>query len=690
MQHHGRPARNPRKLEIVCMRYAIRQNLRIMLISVLCLLPGLLPVIAHWIHVPESHLVVPVNSPLSGSSDDSYYAAFTTEASRGTFPMENPFVASDETMNDNIELFKSVNHWFSAWPAIFIEDPRLVIFVAQYSGALLIFFLVYKVLLELRVGRNGAIATALFLFYAQAGIFNNLFNNLINVLFRGYGFRLLWGTIVRHLNSSPYALPSYTNSNFRYLICSSSNIILMLFLFCAIKLLRGQRISFALPGLAISSFLIVYTYLPSAIFLVVLALLPPILLAFNRRRSAMHVLVAGLLTASLLLISGFPMNYLAISRSSYGVQELLRTNSWLYQTSQMHVDNQNHYFNYYAYPTLFFLLLLLPLWRLQRKVYPLCLATGAALLLMMAVTYQREIVYVMLKTFSRGIELPWTVLVVGCVLGALRRLVLYLLHTRARRATWRFGLRIASVFFVLAAVSFATFGMGRLALDASRGKNSPYYLEREIWTTYTWLRTNTPAGSIVLSHDWGDLNLLPVYTHNRIYYGNWQNNARPLAAEITGYIAAAKLLGEPRSTFAETVENSLVARRDYLQKNQLFLTGELERIPEEISRQGLFLPTLFYWPYVYYYEGDPISAPSEVGLYASLTVSDLFLREMLALYDGMDTFPEHGRPQYLLLTPAHFTRMDAIVSSGGRLLFQNSLRRVIELPPDFSFSFQAD
>jgi hypothetical protein len=674
---------------ITTVKRCLRNNGITAALVLLILIPAFLPTLALITSTPDDKVPVPVYSFRHASSDNPYYAAFTREAMRGQYPLANPFVESDHDMSGHVELFKSVNHWFSAWPALFTDDTRLVITIGLYSSFFLTCLFLNKIFLQLGTGRMLAMALTAVLFYGHTYQVPLLIDGIIDA-FEADTF----STFTRRLelltfspNTSDFMR---SNQNWRLLICSTSNFVVLAWTYGCLRLLRYPRNKVALVFLVVISFLLVYTYLLSAVFLACLMILPIGLFLGRRRRAALSFALCGLITAVLLVISGFPWNYARVTADSPLIQAMMQSDRLLMEGNELYRQMRLRSYWKYGIPWLITFAIAIPCSIfVRRRFMYMFIAIGLVFGACLIGLYLRDDLLIGLKIMTRGMTYPWSALLLGIIAMSLRKIWIRLTRRKKSLAPrWsRVIAGVASVLLLLAVMGGAFAGFQRWARHLRGEYANPYLISRDQWNALEWLRTQVPPDQTVLCSQWEDITLLPVYTDCHVYYGHWQNNDRPRGVEIRRFLAGQKLLGLKRADFSNMLDQTLRARMSLIRHQRKYLQIQVdEKTPREQHRQAMFSMAILYWPYVFHYDDITISAEPEKLLYGDKNLSPAFKERMLQMYDRLDAFPEDDRPEYILLDRDAFDLLPSLEQQGAVVAYRNPERIVLRVTDDFPFA----
>lgn len=638
-----------------------RNRLPYFVVLVFCCVVALLPELAPALVSRDGMVWSPVRSVNYHPGDLYYYAAYVGEIIQNGLPVYSPS-AAELSGRPVIETWRVVPLMLGALPSLVTDDIRLVLVMGYFLSTLLFFSLPYLVARKIIDNRWAAAGVGLATFFLTDPMWANLPvhpNGLsdalhwIGRLFAYTGRNLAFLTTIVEYD--------FYGSTFRFVNLSLSAPILLFYFFAGLSLFLVER-----HGRA------------RTIWLVILALLSPVM-AFSYPS---HSLISYGLLGAFAIVSfwrGDRPKALAFASVAMGTMLLLLSigyftilsdtlnNSELWKNifaSEKFVLRQNSFsfisgvvLNKYLLTFIIMLLLARGSEKLQHVLYVVGIVGLPLSMVSLLDTPQ-----LWSRFLGRGIDHIWFMFIAICVASAIERACFV---TNANQSAWRRRAVVgAATAFVVIAAALPAYVFSRLAVHNVSGDSR--YLPAERIEGYKWISEHLPPNATVVSLNWEDITLLPIYTSATLVVGHSVLDGRSPMEELRRFVESWRFFGRSWNDLSAMLAIAPGAIRD---QHQLAYRGAKVPFLNEWEFAGAqFMEGVLYWPYVTKVGDVPI-----VGVEPNArTVSPEFGQLAFHLFDAADpeTYLSRHLVQAILVDARDLSAQGRMASYAE--LFRNS------------------
>lgn len=615
-----------------------------------CFMVAALPEVAPLLAEGNGYTWSPVNSSRFRGGDTYQYAAWVMEVVKGHIPPKSPS-APEKKDAFSVEIFKLTSMLLAAAPGFVVSDPRYIIGITRCLFPAILFLLCYCLGYVFTKNAWYSLLLGLYMvFYSSAWsilVFSLPVLKALKV-FVGYPF------VIAQLDE--YEM---LNSNFRFLITSVSSCILMSFVLSLVLFEKLKRYLFF--GIsAVLAVALAFSYPPQAIagYLMLVAMASSFLIDRKFWEFRWFFAIGAVAAVAVLLVACF-VGLFNLGLDTYSFRQIFSPSPKPAETSSR--------LSFCTVAGMKFAtieaLALAAAWR-SEVLRRWLIVLGCIGILFFFISFVADNELITFRLFYRAYALPWLGFVAtGCFVWALPRAErLFGKHQVIIRRILVAGLLVALAGAPL--VGFAHFGWKQIHRPGS-------YIKTCQWEAYRWLEHNTEKGAVVLAIDWDDATLIPIFTHNNLFFGHHIVENRTAKDEVVRYLKAWHILGLPRQDLQTLVSGALGNYEELAKSNPL------QPLDPVKSESALFAHGLMYWPFLRQMDGIPIAASD-----GEPTNSQLVSRVM-QWYDeqhwrrSIPSAPCH----YALVSDAYWDRATTLNKSHGfDLVFQNDCRKIYRLP----------
>lgn len=605
----------------------------------------------------DGYVWSPLNSAQYISNDNYYYAAWMMEVIEGDFPPGNPS-AKENAKNYSVEFFKVAPIALAAFPALFFSDPRYIFWISFTLFPGILFLLSYHLSHVFTKSRwfsfsIGFIAVFYYWgWYSLQGGFLQAISNLLHYPL----------TILEISNKVIDCL----NDNFRFINISVSGCILLALFLFLVRLQDRQtwdRFTIALFFCLVISF----TYLPMMILSYVFLLVFCIIYFIRADRKlfwcffslGVGVIIFLLSIGYLGMIGEFRgntifLNEIFMPKESNSARILFSRWPETWRSLVM-----NAYF-------VIGLIALFSSWRIKVLRDWIIVFMIAGVLIQVIFLIAPNDPY-KARFYSRAYVQPFVVFSLIAIAAGTKNLCekAALMRFRSFKHVGKFLCFVA----ISGLVFFPAVGFSRYA--AKNTKTLASYIPQGQWDAFRWLQNNTERDSVVLAIDWSDVYLVPIYTHNNLFFGHYIIENRSKNNEVDRYLSAWHLLGLPRERLKQLVAESVSSYAILI--NTLFRSNTFSEINQYPSRttheSASFIHGLIYYPYNKEIEGRN-------------TESADFLPHIMKSYDNINwmKFIDSTPCDYALISSFYWDQAASLYNSKKfRLVYENDVRRIYKV-----------
>jgi hypothetical protein len=600
----------------------------------------------------DGYVWSPLNSAQYKSNDEYYYAAWMMEAAKGTFPPGNPSARENADVY-SVEIFKVVPIILSAFPALFLSDPRYIYFVSFTVFPGILFLLSYSIAFRFtRSGWNSFSIgmAAVFYYWAWHCMQGGFLQSISNFLHYPLHIITISNTDLSDLNSS-----------FRFINISISGVILLALILSLVRLQEQQtwdRFTIALIFcLAIS-----FTYLPMMVLsYALLAVFSSIYFIRANRKLFYHFFSLGAAVLIFLLSVGYLDMIGRFSENTHFLHEIF--------ISERN-DGGGSIFRPLVMNAYFWvgLIALACSWRIYTlRDWILALVIVSVLFELIFLAYPND--QYKTRFYSRAFLQPFVVFSLTAAVAGIKDLCKkdYLIRLCSANHAQKYLCFIVISSLVL----FPAIGFSRYA--AKNAQSLASYIPQGQWEAFQWLKKNTERDSVVLAIDWNDVYLVPIYTDNNLFFGHYIIENRTMNNEVDRYLSAWHLLGLPREDLlefvSESVQSYLLLINTLFRSNSFFKANQFPS--RETHESASFIHGLIYYPYNKKINRIKLESPD-------------FLPHVMKYYDELDWIKvlDSTPCDYVLVSDFYLERARALTESGRfKLVYSNDIRRIYRLVP---------
>lgn len=635
----------------------IRSSRPYFIVLMFCCVVALLPELAPAMASPEGMVWSPFRSANYHPGDLYYYAAYVGEIIQNGLPVYSPS-AAELSGRPVIETWRFVPLVLGALPSIITDDIRLVLIIDYFLSVFLFFSLPYLVARKFIDNRWASAGVGLATYFLTDPMWVNLpihpndFSDALQWTGRLFSYA---GTNLTLLTTiSEY---DYYGSTFRFVNLSLSAPILLFYFFAALSLHLAEENCGA-----------------RATWLSILALLSPVM-AFSYPS---HALISYGLLGAFAIVSywrGYRYKALAFASIAMGTMLLLLSIGYLTILSDT-LNNSELWKNIFAgekfvlrqktfsfiagvvlnkYLLTFIIMLLLA--RGNEKLQQVLYAVGIVGLPLSMVCLL-DTPQLWSRFLGRGIDHIWFMFIAVCAASAIERVRLVAI---TNQSVWRRrSVAGAAMVVVLIAAVLPAYVFSRMAIqNVNEGSR---YLPAERVEGYKWLNEHISSNATVVSLNWEDITLLPIYSSATLVVGHSVLDGRSPIEELRRYVESWRFFGRTRNDLVKLLE---IAPDAILDQHRLAYRGTKVPFLDEREFEGAqFMEGVLYWPYVKKVGEVPI-----VGADPNVRkVSPEFEQLVLRLFDTAD-------PQSFLTRYS----VQAIVADAQDLPAQHHLSEYTEL-----------
>jgi hypothetical protein len=569
------------------------------------------------------------------------------EAAEGKFPPASP-TAKENQNKYGIETFKLVPIIISAFPALFLSDPRYIFFVSFTLFPAVLFLLSYFLCYSFTKHPWYSFGVGLIMVFwygawAELGRGSIL---ILSNLFYHYPLEIL---NISHIDIG------CLNNNFRFINLSVTGPILMALILSLVLFIRERTWPrFFLSLMLLSA--IAFTYIPQMIFsYAILACFILLSLIRKNRGDFWSLFLVGIFVAVYLLTINYPdmvrtcsfnTNFLAnLFTDSHNTMSL-----WARIKAIRPVDKY----------IIFWIIALVSSWKMRelRDWIIVLIAIGLSFKLINLLSSNPTAAA---RFFVRAYDQVWILFLLISLFFGFRKI-----YEGLKVGNWaisRIFCKVTGVVIIVGVITIPTLGLTKHAIDNTR--HLAYYIPDKQWQAYVWLKAHTEKDTVVVAMDWNDVYLVPIYTRNKIFFGHYILDNRSEVDEVGRYLTAWHLLGLPRKDLEKIVVKSVdsYTMLDFPH----FSTSNFPTA--DVQESGLFTHSLIYYPYLTKLAGRDIGSPE-------------FVRYIMDWYDGMNwrSALEKATCDYILVSNSYFNRANSLDDRRRfELVYNNSLRRIYRI-----------
>lgn len=620
-----------------------------------CVLVSALPELAPVMRPVDGHVWTPVNSQRFRSGDTYQYGALVVGAVKGNLLSGSP-TAKEKVQGGSIELLKAVSTALAASPTWITSDRRISIFISRCIFPGIIFLLCYVLLRFFSDNPRACVLAALFiLFYLPSWYIFTSSPEIIKSLkvFVGY-----WAVILT-INEYDYS------TNFRFLVTSVSSCVFLATILSFVTLERRQAWwSFFLA--LILSVALAFTYPPQTIVgYFILTGLTAMFLLERELRKGFVFFSLGLSILAALAVMNYPN---LVARYSND------TNSFgsIWNISFSGLREGVTFFDALSLFVKYTLITALSLYAAgsNRELRRWLIVLGLIGLVFVILDLFASNSLVSYRLLYRAHSLIWLCFVAAAFIGWFSRSSVKWVrsvpwHNRIKRAV--------SMLTVLLVIVVPLAGFSQFAWKNLQDRS--HYLEEGQYGAYQWLREHTPNGSVVLAMDWDDVNLVPLYTDNYLFFGHLIVDNRSPVEEVARYLKAWNMLGLPDSRLKGLVEESVAHASDLIRYWPLYGMDRPLSFDRVAFESAMFVYGLIYWPFIGTLDGVPLAEKD------SRRVDSDFVKKVMDWYDGR-TWRTLGQTEcdYILVSDFYWSEAGNLKENPHlRLVYQSSCRKIFQV-----------
>ncbi|MGV8058392.1 MAG: hypothetical protein AB2L12_10270 [Smithellaceae bacterium] len=605
----------------------------------------------------DGYVWSPLNSAQYISNDSYYYAAWMMEVTEGAFPPGNPSAKENADVH-TVELFKLVPIVLSSFPALFLFDPRYIYFVSFTVFPGILFLLSYGI--SFCFTRNKWLSfsvgiVAVFYYwgwYSIQGGFTQAIYNLFH-----YPFTIL---------EISDKVIDCLNDNFRFVNISVSGCVLLSLLLCLVLLQKRQtwdRFTLAL----FFCLVIAFTYLPMMVLSYVFLFIFCIIYFIRADRKlfwcffslGVGVLIFLLSIGYLGMIGEFRgntifLNEIFIPKESNSARILFSRGPEALRSLVM-----NAYF-------VVGLIALFSSWRIKvlRDWIIVFLITGVLIQVIFFIVPNDSF---KARFDSRAYVQPFVIFSLIAITTGIKNMI-----EKGALMRFRYFKQVGNILCFIAISGLLFFpAVGFFRYAAKNTQTLASYIPQGQWDAFRWLQNNTKKDSVVLAIDWSDVYLVPIYTHNNLFFGHYIIENRSKNNEVDRYLSAWHLLALPRERLKEIVAESVSSYA--LLINKLFRSDAASQISQYPSQttfeSASFIHGLIYFPY-----------NKEIGS-INLESTD-FLPYIMRTYDNINWVKviDSTPCDYVLVSNFYWNQAASLYNSNKfRLVYENDVRRIYKV-----------
>jgi len=567
----------------------------------------------------------PVRSVNYHPGDLYYYAAYVGEVIQNGLPVYSPS-AAELSGRPVIETWRVVPLVLGALPSLVTGDIRLVLVIDYLMSVFLFFSLPYLVARKFIDNRWVAAGVGLVTFFLTDPMWANLPihpNGLLDALhWTGRVFANAAKNLAFLTSIGEY---DFYGSTFRFVNLSLSTPILLFYFFAALSLHLAEKNSRArtiwLSVLALLSPVMAFSY-PSHSLISYGLLGAFAIVSFWRGDRPKALAFASVAMGTMLLL--LSIGYFTILSDTLNNSELWKN---IFAGEKFVLRQRTFSFiagvmlNKYLLTFIVMLLLARGSEKLQHVLYVVGIVGLPLSMVCLLDTPQ-----LWSRFLGRGIDHIWFMFIAVSVASAIERACS---DAIAKHSVWRRRAMVgAATVVVVIAAALPTYVFSRLAVHNVSGDSR--YLPAERVEGYKWINEHLPRNATVVSLNWEDITLLPIYSSATLVIGHSVLDGRSPKEELRRFVESWRFFGRSWDDLSAVIAIAPDAIRD---QHQLAYRGAKVPFLSEFEFDGAqFMEGVLYWPYV-----TKVGEVSIVGAEPNArTVSPDFEQLVLRLFDAAD------------------------------------------------------
>lgn len=573
------------------MSWKVKNGCPYFVVLVFCCVVALLPELAPALVSHNGMVWSPVRSVNYHPGDLYYYAAYVGEVIQNGLPVYSPS-AAELSGRPVIETWRFVPLALGALPSFVTGDIRLVIVIDYFLSAFLFFSLPYLVAQKFIDNRWAAAVVGLATFFFTDPIWANL-----PIHPNGFSDVLHWtGRLFANAGKNLALLTriceyDFYGSTFRFVNLSLSAPILLLYFFVALSLHLAERNSKArtiwLAVLALLSPVMAFSYPSHSLISYGLLGAFAIVSFWNGDRPKVFAFASVAIGTMLLLLS---IGYFTILADTLNNSELWKN---IFAGEKFVLRQRTFSFivgvmlNRYLLTFIVMLLLARGNEKLQHVLYVVGIVGLPLSMVCLLDTPQ-----LWSRFLGRGIDHIWFMLIAVCTISAIERVCVVAI---ADQTIWRRRVVVgASAVVVVIAVALPAYVFSRLAVHNVNGNSR--YLPAERVEGYNWINKHLPPNATVVTLNWEDITLLPIYSSVTLVVGHSVLDGRSPIEELRRFVESWRFFGRSRNNLSALMAIAPGAIRD---QHQLAYHGAKTPFLGELEFDGAeLMEGVLYWPYV--------------------------------------------------------------------------------------------
>lgn len=592
---------------------------------VFCCIVAMLPELAPMLATRDGFIWSPVHSTNYHPGDLYYYAAYVAEIIQNGLPLYSPS-AAELSGRAVIETWRFVPILLGTLPSVVTGDIRFVLLIDYALSAFLFFSLPYWTARKFIDSRWAAACVGLATYFLADPLWVNLPIHPSEIQ-DGVGWLgLLFASAARNLaRLATIGEYDFYGSTFRFVNLSLSGPILLTYFFVALNLhlSEGRQRSRAawLGVLVLLSPVMAFSYPSHA--LISYGLLGAFAIVNFLQGNRSKSLAFSSLGLCILLFL-FSIDYFSILSNTLNNSEL-----WKNIFAGERFVLRDHTLSFLAgvafnkYLLSFTVMLLLA--RKQEKLLHVIYAVGIVGLPLSMVTLL-DTPQLWSRFLGRGVDHIWFMFIAICVASAFQWVRS---DAEESRGVWRGRIMAVGLWALVSImVALPTYTFGRLALLNIKGDSR--YLPTGRLLGYQWINKHIPRNATVVSLNWDDISLLPIYTSATLVVGHSVLDGRSPMDELSRFVESWKFLGRSKDELIAMMAIAPGAIRD--QHRSAYRGAKVPFLWSKEFDAAQFMEGVVYWPYVKKVGDVPI-----VGEYSNTRgVSVEYQQLVLRLFDTAD------------------------------------------------------
>lgn len=522
---------------------------------------------------PKGYKWVPVNDEHHAPGDSRMFAACVQSIRSRFFKYQFPIEKKRQPIP--LDFFRVSSYRLAALLGFFLPDERWAYFLSFVSGILLNYVFVFFIGATIGLSYPYCLFLALLMVFCIGAVLSlfppkRFLSYCINYIF----------------NIRGRAFFDRVNDNFRYVVFNTANIFIWLsfFLFLKYDLLINNPAGIAFLVLFFIAAPFIYPPASLFIYLIVAGVVGAKAVFGAAYVPAIYILCIIVFSMGIILITGGCKKVKALFNSGDSSNAGF---SQMHINATMGVDFSILLKMLLLYILPLVLLVFSGIFHSNLLYISLSFLTGFLLLIFIGIL--KKNISLVSRFFERGLVHFWFLLV---LLGVFMLVQKYKVFSILFADHFSETLIINSISVVL--ILILSFASTRMAVRQFFSKS--FYIKKEQWDAYRYVRKNISAEKNILSLNYYDLQLLPVYANCSLYLkgAEW---LEPPHAEIKKLIAAFHLLQIKPETVSEWLNG-------YFEKKKLFIEAPVKKRTKADSLYAYHnLSTLLYYPYFTHFDG---------------------------------------------------------------------------------------